>query len=67
MFIAAARRGSLVHDVDATADDLEGYLFPETYSLPRDAGAEMLVEQMSRRFLRRLRRRSCATRRGRAG
>ena len=51
MFTAAARRGSLVHEVDATADDLEGYLFPETYNLPRDAGAEMLVEQMSRRFL----------------
>ena len=51
MFTAAAQRGSLVHEVDARADDLEGYLFPETYNLPRDAGAEMLVEQMSRRFL----------------
>jgi UPF0755 protein len=51
MFTAAAKRGSLVHEVDATADDLEGYLFPETYNLPRDAGAEMLIEQMSRRFL----------------
>ena len=51
MFTAAARRGSLVHEIDPTADDLEGYLFPETYNLPRDAGAEMLVEQMARRFL----------------
>jgi UPF0755 protein len=51
MFVAAARRGSLVHAIDPTADDLEGYLFPETYNLPRDAGAEMLVEQMARRFL----------------
>jgi len=51
MFMAAAQRGSLIHEVDARADDLEGYLFPETYNLPRDAGAEMLVEQMSRRFL----------------
>jgi UPF0755 protein len=51
MFTAAAQRGSLVHAVDATADDLEGYLFPETYNLPRDAGAEMLVEQMAARFL----------------
>ena len=51
MFTAAAQRGSLVHAVDGTADDLEGYLFPETYNLPRDAGAEMLVEQMAARFL----------------
>ena len=51
MFTAAARRGSLVHEIDGTADDLEGYLFPETYNLPRDAGAEMLVEQMAQRFL----------------
>jgi peptidoglycan lytic transglycosylase G len=51
MFTAAAQRGSLVHAADASADDLEGYLFPETYNLPRDAGAEMLVEQMAARFL----------------
>jgi UPF0755 protein len=51
MFTAAARRASLVHGVDPSADDLEGYLFPETYNLPRDAGAEMLIEQMSKRFL----------------
>jgi UPF0755 protein len=51
MFTAAAKRGSLVHAVDPSADDLEGYLFPETYNLPRDAGAEMLVEQMAKRFL----------------
>jgi UPF0755 protein len=51
MFTAAAQRGSLVHEIDGTADDLEGYLFPETYNLPRDAGAEMLVEKMSARFL----------------
>lgn len=51
MFTAAARRASLVHGVDPSADDLEGYLFPETYNLPRDAGAELLIEQMSKRFL----------------
>ncbi len=50
-FVAAARRGTLVHAVDPAADDLEGYLFPETYNLPRDAGAELLVEQMAKRFL----------------
>jgi UPF0755 protein len=51
MFTAAARRASLVHGVDPSADDLEGYLFPETYNLPRDAGAEMLIGQMTKRFL----------------
>ena len=51
MFRAARDRASLVQAIDPTADDLEGYLFPETYNLPRDAGAEMLVEQMARRFL----------------
>jgi UPF0755 protein len=51
MFTAAARRGSLVHAIDAKADDLEGYLFPETYNLPRDASADQLVEQMAKRFL----------------
>jgi UPF0755 protein len=51
MFAAAAGRGSLVHEVDAKADDLEGYLFPETYNLPRDASADRLVEQMAKRFL----------------
>lgn len=50
-FAAAAGRASLVTEVDATADDLEGYLFPETYTLPRDASADALVEQMARRFL----------------
>lgn len=50
-FLAAAERASLVGDVDPTADDLEGYLFPETYTLPRDASAGVLVEQMTKRFL----------------
>jgi len=51
MFTAAAQRGSLVRDVDTGAPDLEGYLFPETYNLPREASAELLIEQMSKRFL----------------
>jgi UPF0755 protein len=50
-FLAAAKRASLVSEVDPTADDLEGYLFPETYTLPRDASAEVLIEQMAKRFL----------------
>src|SRR3954468_278128 len=31
-FIAAAAHGDLVHDIDPTAADLEGYLFPDTYT-----------------------------------
>ena len=40
-FVQAASDGSLVRDLDADARDLEGYLFPDTYSLSHrtDAGA----------------------------
>ena len=37
---AATAQAVLVHDLDAEARDLEGYLFPETYMLPRSAGAD---------------------------
>ena len=50
-FLAAAGRASLIQAIDPKAEDLEGYLFPETYNLPRDATAATLVEQMARRFL----------------
>ena len=45
-FIAAASRGELVRDIDPAAKDLEGYLFPDTYTLPRRATAEQLVTRM---------------------
>ena len=45
-FIAAASRGALVQDLDPAARDLEGYLFPDTYTLPRRATAEQLVTRM---------------------
>lgn len=45
-FIAAASKAELVQDIDAEAKDLEGYLFPETYTLPRRATAEQLVARM---------------------
>ena len=39
-FVAAARDAALIRDVDPRRADLEGYLFPETYALPRhDAAA----------------------------
>jgi UPF0755 protein len=49
-FSSAAGDESLVADLDPAAPDLEGYLFPETYSLPRDAPAARLVGQMVSRF-----------------
>jgi UPF0755 protein len=49
-FRAAAKNASLVADLDPLARDLEGYLFPETYALPRRASAPDLVRLMVRRF-----------------
>lgn len=49
-FIAASQNAALIHDLDPEATDLEGYLFPETYSLPRDWGADRLVAMMVNRF-----------------
>ena len=49
-FAAAASRTALVADLDPEAADLEGYLFPETYSLPRHATADDLVAAMVAQF-----------------
>jgi UPF0755 protein len=49
-FIAAAGDGALVKDIDPAARDLEGYLFPDTYALPRRATAGLLVQRMVARF-----------------
>jgi UPF0755 protein len=49
-FTAAAANGALVHDLDPAARDLEGYLFPDTYALPRKATAEQLVARMVASF-----------------
>jgi len=49
-FLMAARDGSLIHDLDPGAVDLEGYLFPETYSLTRETSAQRLVRLMVDRF-----------------
>ncbi|OFV94482.1 MAG: hypothetical protein A3G76_07555 [Acidobacteria bacterium RIFCSPLOWO2_12_FULL_65_11] len=51
-FVAAASDASLIRTLDPAARDLEGYLFPETYSLPRRADASALVGQMVARFER---------------
>jgi UPF0755 protein len=49
-FLAAAQDASLVADLDPQAMDLEGYLFPETYALPRRTPAARLVAMMVHRF-----------------
>jgi peptidoglycan lytic transglycosylase G len=49
-FIKAAGNASLVRDLDPQATDLEGYLFPDTYTLPRKTTAAQLVERMVNRF-----------------
>ena len=51
-FTAAASRPALISDLDPHATDLEGYLFPETYSLPRHATADDLVAAMVAQFRR---------------
>jgi UPF0755 protein len=51
-FRAAARRADLVGDLDSRADDLEGYLFPSTYTLSRSTTADQLVETMVKEFAR---------------
>ena len=50
-FLAAAHDPTLVRDLDPHASDLEGYLFPDTYDLPRNPGpASALVARMVHRF-----------------
>lgn len=53
-FVAAAGNAALIRDVDPQAADLEGYLFPDTYSLSRRTDAAQLVRTMVERFTRTL-------------
>jgi UPF0755 protein len=49
-FVDAAADPARVKALDPAARDLEGYLFPETYPLPRHASAAKLVALMVDRF-----------------
>ena len=49
-FLDAVRDPQPVVNVDPAARDLEGYLFPETYSLPPNTAAARLVHLMVARF-----------------
>jgi UPF0755 protein len=50
-FVAAAGNPAAIKALDPQAPDLEGYLFPETYALPRGVPASRLVGMMVDRFL----------------
>ncbi|MCA1634136.1 MAG: endolytic transglycosylase MltG [Acidobacteria bacterium] len=41
---------SLIRDLDPEAQNLEGYLFPDTYSFPPNTGAQEVIATMVRRF-----------------
>jgi UPF0755 protein len=43
---------SAVRDLDGSATNLEGYLFPETYSFPPDTKPEAVIAEMVKRFRR---------------
>jgi UPF0755 protein len=49
-FLDAARDTSLIHDLDSAANNLEGYLFPDTYNVSRKTDAPKLVHLMADRF-----------------
>ncbi|MDO8681533.1 MAG: endolytic transglycosylase MltG [Acidobacteriota bacterium] len=45
-FVQAASDPAAIRDLDPAARDLEGYLFPETYALPRGTSARDVVGSM---------------------
>jgi UPF0755 protein len=49
-FLEAGQNAALIRPLDPAATDLEGYLFPDTYALPRTATAARLVGLMIGRF-----------------
>jgi len=49
-FITAASDAAPIAGIDPEARDLEGYLFPDTYALPRRTDAPRLVRRMATRF-----------------
>lgn len=51
-FLIEARDPSRIQSIDPDARSLEGYLFPDTYQLPRSAGAKGTVDAMVASFLR---------------
>jgi UPF0755 protein len=54
-FLAAMRDPQLIADLDARAEDLEGYLFPDSYTFVADTPPRAIVEAMVANFRRRWR------------
>jgi UPF0755 protein len=50
-FLDAAKNAALVSAIDPDAKDLEGYLFPDTYKMPRRSTPEQLVARMVKSFM----------------
>ena len=50
-FLQAMQQSQLVVDLDSAAENLEGYLFPETYFLNRGDKEEQIVRSMVKGFL----------------
>jgi UPF0755 protein len=51
-FLNEARNASRIKDLDPRASSLEGYLFPDTYKMPRTTGAKGTVDAMVAGFRR---------------
>lgn len=51
-FIKASADASFISSLDKEATTLEGYLFPETYSFPKDTTAGEIVAAMVSQFMR---------------
>ncbi len=51
-FLTEARDASRIKDLDPRASSLEGYLFPDTYKMPRATGAKGTVDAMVAGFRR---------------
>jgi UPF0755 protein len=49
-FLEATSDAAPIRDLDPEANSLEGYLFPDTYRLPRGVSASRVVETMLARF-----------------
>jgi UPF0755 protein len=49
-FVEAASNASQIQTLDPAARDLEGYLFPDTYAVPRPTDASRIVRAMVDRF-----------------
>ncbi|MFO7980882.1 MAG: endolytic transglycosylase MltG [Candidatus Aminicenantes bacterium] len=45
-----AQNTQLISSMDSEAQDLEGYLFPETYHIPKNTSEEELIENMVSQF-----------------